>query len=232
MRLTVVGCGALGVRIVSLWTGPIVGVTATTARHASLRDRFPRLHCTTHVDELTGASVICMPSSQQGAFLDTAPPVEGPVVFTSSTGVYGEPEGLVTAESPTGTTDRALRLLELEARFFAWAPHGRVLRLGGLYEQGRGPQASFERKRTVPPGPAARPLALIHYADAARLVLRLLTAPGPAITLGVVHQPSRRAFYTELAARFGVDPPVFSEPTEPQASFRYQAADLADPQPW
>ena len=229
MELTVVGCGALGVRIASLWTGPVRGVTATTASHASLQQQVPGLQTTTTVGSLAGTAVICMPSSHQGAFLDSAPPVQGPVVFTSSTGVYGEPAGLVTAESPTGTTERALRLLQLEQRFLAWAPHGRILRLGGLFEPGRGPVAAFERRHSAPEGPADRPLALIHYADAARLVLRLLTGDGPTITLGVTHQPRRDTFYGLLAARFGCDPPVFSGEA---AGFRYQLVDLADPQPW
>lgn len=230
MRVSIAGCGTLGTEVASLWPGPVHAVTATERRHAALKAIRPDLTVSTTVtagDPL----VIAAPSSTQADVLDAlerqTPPSRA--VFVSSTGVYGSPTGRVIADTPPGDTDRAQRLFALEQRFRAWCPDGSVLRLGGLYDAERGPAAVFARTGTTRLAPPNRVLPLIHYRDAARLVVQLLEQPQPTL-LGVVHQPTRQAYYTALAEDLGIDPPAFSEPIADP--WRFETVELDDPQPW
>lgn len=143
-------------------------------------------------------------------------------VLISSTGIYGAPRGRVHAGSPVGSSERARTVADTEAAFRAWAPHGVILRMGGLYRPGRGPLGPAVRRGRPLPGPGNRTLALIHYDDAATAAVAALRHPAPAGCYVVVSDPNptREAFYREAAARHGLDAPVFTEPLPfPPASY-------------
>lgn len=230
MTLTLIGCGTLGTALARCWTGPVHGVTATTSRHKALRRAVPGISLSTTIEAPQGAVVICAPSSAQASVLDELGcfPPSAPAVLISSTGVYRR-EGTITADSATGGSARADRLVGLESRFLAWAPHGSIVRLGGLYQDGRGPGAAFARSGAARLAPPNTPLPLIHYDDAARLVLDTLRHPTPFV-LGVVHQPTREAFYRRWAGKTGHETPAFSEPVP--APHQFDASPLQDPQAW
>lgn len=134
------------------------------------------------------------------------------LVFTSSTGVYGQSggewvdEGSVTR--PDGFPGR--RVLEGEERFRAGPIPSISLRLGGIYGPGR--TRLLDRvaagEAVCPEGP---PLYTnrIHSEDAAGALHHLLelTAPEP-IYLGVDHRPADLCEVLRyLARRLGADPP-------------------------
>lgn len=103
-------------------------------------------------------------------------PVPQRLLFTSSTGVYGQRGGeWVDESSPTEPADFAgRRLLEAEALVRAAPLAGTVLRLGGIYGPGR--SSLIERVRagaSCAPGYANR----IHRDDAAAALAHLAALP-------------------------------------------------------
>ena len=105
----------------------------------------------------------------------------GAFVFTSSSAVYADTDGLPCDEStpalPLGASPRADGLLKAEAA--ARQAGGAALRLAGLYTRSRGAHTYFMRQPEVP----ARPdgvLNLVHYADAAAAAVAALRRDGVA----------------------------------------------------
>ena len=138
-------------------------------------------------------------------------------VFISSTGYYGTPQGIVNEDTPPGDTAHAADIAAAETAFRDWAgSRGVILRLGGLYRQGRGPLSALQRRGTVPPGPPNRTLALIHYTDAATATLAALEHPAPEpLYVGVVPPcPTRQEFYLSACQALGLSEPTFDMPLE------------------
>jgi len=136
------------------------------------------------------------------------------VIFTSSTGVWGdEGGGIVDEATPTNPSREAGRaLVEAEALLAAHAAGpGTVLRLAGIYGPGRLPRLDDLR--------AGRPIAadpdswlnLIHVDDAAMVVTAVAAAPapGPRYVVSDGHPVRRRAWYGRLAALTGSPEPRF-----------------------
>lgn len=149
-------------------------------------------------------------------------PSGGTIVYTSSTGVYPQGEGLrVTEESPTdgaGETGTVLREAEIELARGAAAAGWRwfVLRLAGLYGPGRhGMLDQVRAGAAVLPGDAAHHLNLIHRDDAGGAAWSGFGAPAAVrdeifnVTDGT---PAARAEVAAwLAQRLGVPCPAFGD---------------------
>ena len=105
----------------------------------------------------------------------------GRFVFTSSAGVYAEDAGgVVTEGSAVGSSPRAARLLDAEARVLGAG--GTVLRLAGLYLIDRGAHNAWLSMEAV----AQRADGLInqvHYADAAAAAVACLLRGSAGETL-------------------------------------------------
>jgi nucleoside-diphosphate-sugar epimerase len=142
------------------------------------------------------------------------------VIFSSSTGVWGDEAGGVVDEEtpPRPTRDAGLALVEAEEtlRRHPIGP-GVALRFAGLYGPGRLPRIADLR--------AGRPLAadpdswlnLVHVSDAARAVCLAAAAPEPR-PLYVVSDGRpvlRRDWYGRLAALAHAPPPAW-DPTAPR----------------
>ncbi len=101
-----------------------------------------------------------------------------PILFTSSTGVYGQDDGsTVTEESETAPTRETGQLL-LEAESIALETGGLVLRLAGIYGPDRSIylQRILEDAATVEPDWPPRYINQIHRDDIVGAILHLLTA--------------------------------------------------------
>lgn len=134
------------------------------------------------------------------------------LVFTSSTGVYGQSSGeWVDESSPAAAKSfSGLRLLEGEAIFRRSNIPTIALRLGGIYGPGRtrlldrvlSGQASYDPARPVFSN-------RIHRQDAARALAHLLDLPNPeAVYLGVDDEPcDLGTLYSWIARRAGVAAP-------------------------
>jgi len=148
------------------------------------------------------------------------------LVYTSSTGVYGDHGGAWVDETTPiePTTDRQRVLADAETVALEHsAAHGidaTVVRFAGLYGPGR-----YRIARTLD-GPVTEGyLNLLHRADAAGVLAFVLGGVDATVVVAVDEEPVwRPAFAAWLAEACGVEPP----PTETVAE-RLDRADSADP---
>ena len=145
-------------------------------------------------------------------------------MITSSTGYFGTQGGALSAESPPGETERAQEIAAMESRFTAWAgSQGTVIRLGGLYRQGRGPLNVMRKRGSAPLGvPPDRVIPLVHYDDAAAACFAALRVERPRPTYLVVSPPcpTRQDFYLAACVILDVPLPSFEQATgRPRAEY-------------
>ncbi|MFM1902601.1 MAG: hypothetical protein RLZZ440_501 [Planctomycetota bacterium] len=136
------------------------------------------------------------------------------IIFSSSTGVWGdEAGGIVDETTPVSPAREAGRtLVEAEALLAAHpAGPGVALRFAGLYGPDRLPRLDDLRAgRPIPADPESW-LNLIHVDDAARVVVAVgdAAAPDPLYVVSDGQPIRRRDWYGRLAAETGSPPPVF-----------------------
>jgi len=186
--LLVVGAGRLGLRVGQLWKqGRVVAETRSDKRHEELRKAglSPRVRGEGRDEKFDYVAITMSPSGND----DYAGEVQsacglwngsGNLVFTSSGGVYGTDVDTVTVEDSKthDTGERVQRLLSAEQRVLDSG--GCVVRLAGLYDRFVGAHNIWLNMKEV----AGRPDALVnlvHYDDAATLVLKALEADGAKV---------------------------------------------------
>ena len=146
------------------------------------------------------------------------------ILFASSTGVYPNVERTVTeADGPPGRPEalpgprRATgeALLDVEGLLMD-APEfdTTIVRLGGLYGDGRNP-GRFLAGRTDVGRPRA-PVNMIHRDDAVGVFVALLAQDvrGEVFNACAREHPTRQDFYTRAAEAAGLEPPTFDERDE------------------
>ncbi len=174
---------------------------------------FDRACSGTHADvHVTGLGRLLDGLAAMAGDAETKPPR---IVFSSSTGVWGDEAGGLVDEAtpprPTREAGRALVAAENLLGAHAIGP-GTALRFAGLYGPGRLPRLDDLR--------AGRPIAadpdswlnLLHVDDAARAVC-LVAAAGAPLPLYVVSdgRPVRRGeWYGRLAELAGAPPPTWN----------------------
>jgi len=135
------------------------------------------------------------------------------VVFTSSTGVYGPQQGLVTPSIvPQPQTESGRQLLEVEGILLSQDGFStQIVRLGGLLGGDRHPVKKLA-KLAVVDNPQA-PVNLIHKADAIGLLRYLADqAPWHSIYNGVAPwHPTKQYFYEQAANEMQLPLPKFAE---------------------
>ncbi len=223
-HLWVWGAGELGGRVARTWNengGPVTPLTKSDSRHDTLRadGLVPRQGMPNKMDERD----VLLISIAGTAALDKAveqlseQPPPARVVITSSTGYYGEQGGLISATTPPGTTERALEVAAMETRFKEWAgERGVVIRLGGLYRQGRGPLNVMKKRGNAPIGAKAdRVIPLLHYDDAASACVAALRVENPRSEYLVVSPPcpTRHEFYLAASVILQLPLPSFGDPS-------------------
>lgn len=106
------------------------------------------------------------------------------LVYTSSTGVYGERDGgVVTEASPRRGGPPALLEAE-DVLLDAGLPGTTVLRVAGLYGPGRDPRGRYRDPAGLPNG-GAHWVNLAHHDDVVSALLGALASDGPARVLNV-----------------------------------------------
>ena len=236
MRRLVVGCGYLGRRVARLWRDSGDEVYATTRgsqvdalSRAGLRPLELDVTRDVPVGVLPAADTVVFAVGRSGTrmsdihvvglrhVLDALPGSTGRVIYVSSTGVYGQDTGeWVDEESACEPTREGGRACLSGERLLLAHDRGRdavVLRLAGLYGDGRVPrQADVASGRSIAGSPDAY-LNLIHVEDAARAVVTA-AAPGPVTgrTYNVSdgHPPTRGEYVALVATRLGMAPPRFA----------------------
>jgi nucleoside-diphosphate-sugar epimerase len=134
------------------------------------------------------------------------------VLFTSSTAVYEQQDGVWVDESSPATPQhfRGKRLLEAESLLLGCAATGVVVRFGGIYGPGRARllDAVARAEATYSVGEPVY-TNRVHLFDCAGILEHLLQVPQPErIYVGVDDEPvSRAVLLGWLASRLGVPPP-------------------------
>lgn len=239
-RRLIVGCGYLGKVLAARWHAAGHAVVATT-RSADRAAEWRRLGWEAVVcDVLDPASLAALPPVDAAVYavgLDRAAGVpmrrvyvEGVaavaaaltaprVVYVSSTSVYGQTDGSVVDEtSPTVPLEESGKVvLEAETTLRAARPDAILARSAGLYGPGRLLRAEALRKGEPIVGLPDKWLNLVHVADAAAAVDRLIEAApaGGVFTVADGSPVRRRDFYATLARLLGAPEPRWLPPPEP-----------------
>ncbi|HBH68458.1 MAG TPA: NAD(P)-dependent oxidoreductase [Erwinia persicina] len=242
-RVAIVGLGWLGMPLAMSLTAAGWQVTGTkttldgvnAARNSGIDsyqlELTPELHC--EADDLDAlldvdALVITLPASRTAAggenyllavqqLVDSALAYSVPrIIFTSSTSVYGDGQGL-TKEShalePVSVAGQTLRTLE---SWLHQLPNTSVdiLRLSGLVGPGRHPGRFLAGKTDLNNG--SQGVNLVHLDDVIEAISLLLQTPkgGHIYNLSAPAHPARKAFYPQVARQLGLEPPTFVDDSD------------------
>ncbi|MDU6416227.1 SDR family oxidoreductase [Mixta calida] len=134
------------------------------------------------------------------------------IIFTSSTSVYGDGNGVVKEHSPLQpVTVAGKTLVELE-NWLHDLPGTSVdiLRLAGLVGPKRHPGRFLAGKTEVRDGEHG--VNLVHLDDVVEAIILLLQTPkgGRTYNLCAPAHPSRQDFYPSVARQLGLTPPTFA----------------------
>jgi nucleoside-diphosphate-sugar epimerase len=129
------------------------------------------------------------------------------VLFTSSTGVYGDEEALITEDSPLApTTPSGHAVVAAENWLSSAAATHTVLRLAGLVAADRHPGRFYGgRDRPIPQADA--PVNVVHRADviaAIHLLLEHGWQKGEVYNVCAAAHPTKGDFYTAAAQSLGL----------------------------
>ncbi|RMF03101.1 MAG: hypothetical protein D6768_06700 [Chloroflexi bacterium] len=227
-RLLIWGAGELGGRVGRLWAqagGRTLGFTRSSHRHPALQGWGIEPHTGSPAAHLRPGDhlLLALPghrAQQQAVQHLIAAQVEPPAraVFISVTAIYGDTAGSLREETPPGSDDRSSAIAAAEQTFRDWAgTQGVILRLGGLYCNGRGPFSALARRGSVTrQAPPNKTMALLHYEDAAAAVVAALNHPAPeAVYLAVTPPcPTRQEFYRAACAKLGLPEPAYAPPLD------------------
>jgi nucleoside-diphosphate-sugar epimerase len=128
------------------------------------------------------------------------------VIFTSSTGIYEDYEGIVVEESAI-KKDHPVYLAEKCVVNSSHPYH--ILRLAGLIDDKRHPIHFLSGKETLN---AKGKVNLVHKLDVIAAIEKLLHAPIENEVFNVCFpcHPSRKEYYTETACQKKIAPPIFT----------------------
>ena len=244
-KVTIIGLGWLGLPLANalLAQGVCVSGTKTTsdgvdAARAVGVDCYvlkltPNLECDTEdLEQLMAQSdavVILLPPSKVNTatyieaieqLVDSAIAFHVPrIIFTSSTSVYGDVQGLIDEDTPLeGETESAKALVGVE-QWLHDLPHISVdiLRLAGLVGENRHAGRFLAGKKGLKG--ANQPVNIVHQDDVIAAILLLLQQPtgGHIYNLCAPVHPSRSDFYSQAAQSLGLESPEFiMEDNEPE----------------
>ncbi len=128
------------------------------------------------------------------------------VIYTSSTGVYQDANGVVDEDS---SKREDAPTLAAERLFAGWTGDLTVLRFGGLFGDVRQPARYFQGKQDIPNGDA--PINFVHLDDCIGATLHVLEHGLRNTPFNVVcsEHPSRAAYYTHMCEQLGLPLPSF-----------------------
>ncbi len=140
------------------------------------------------------------------------------VLFTSSTGIYGEQEGAVTEDNPLQpSTASGKALVEVESLLQkSYAYQATILRLAGLVGGNRQPGRWFAGKEDVVGG--SQFVNLVHREDVLAVIERVLVNAHWGHTLNVCadEHPTKVDFYPLASKALGLVAPTFVTDLEQQ----------------
>ena len=133
----------------------------------------------------------------------------GSIIYTSSTGIYGNTIGQVIETTPAApATASAQAVLAAEELIKKSGIPSTVLRLAGLFGPDRHPGRWFGGKPSIPNGDA--PVNLVHQADVVSAILAVINQNAWNKTYNVCasSHPAKGSFYAKAAAQLGLGIPA------------------------
>ena len=137
------------------------------------------------------------------------------VLFISSTGVYGDNQGVVDElTDPMPDSKRGQNLLMAESLVKSWAVKTTILRFGGLVGEERHPVFSLHKKRSKKLGKG--PINLIHREDCIRIIQTIIDFESWGELFNGVspYHPSKDEYYNFVCDYFGLSHLEFVESEE------------------
>jgi len=133
------------------------------------------------------------------------------VIYTSSTGVYGDSQGVVNElVEPQPQDEPGQLLLKAEQAFQSRTNFKTtIIRFAGLIGPGRHPGRFFASKKNVPNG--LSPVNMVHLDDAVGITLKVIEKAtwGQVFNACASSHPSRTGFYTRFTQQLGLPVPEF-----------------------
>ncbi|RSK34500.1 NAD(P)H-binding protein [Hymenobacter metallilatus] len=238
--VAVLGCGWLGLPLARALVAagyPVHGSTTTPGQLLTLRDAGIRPYLLRLAPTLSATDADTLQALLQGVdvLVLNIPPTRGAgtpdaypallaqvaavanqtgvrhILLISSTGVYPDEPRLMRESDAVASPDSETPLLRAEALF--QRPTHTIVRLAGLMGPGRAPGRFLAGRTGVAHGEA--PVNMIHLQDCLGLLLCVLERQlwGYTFNASAATHPSRRTFYTEAAARLGLQLPTFQAET-------------------
>lgn len=137
------------------------------------------------------------------------------VLFVSSTSVYADDNSVVTEQTtPNPDTESGKQLLEAEKVLQEALPRTTILRFAGLIGEGRHPVHHLAARKGIA-NPDA-PVNLIHRTDCIGIIKAIIAqqAWGEVFNAASPNHPTRKEYYTAKALELGLDVPQFEEGKE------------------
>jgi nucleoside-diphosphate-sugar epimerase len=138
------------------------------------------------------------------------------VLFTSSTGIYGKQQGVVTEDSPLQPATASGKALVKVERLLreSYTNQATILRLAGLVGGSRQPGRWFAGKEEVPGGEQL--VNLVHREDVLAVMERILIDAhwGDTLNICANEHPTKADFYPLASKAIGLVAPTFVVDTE------------------
>lgn len=129
------------------------------------------------------------------------------LIYTSSTGVYGNQPGIVSELNPLNpATDSGKAVVAAETLLANANVPTTILRLAGLYGPGRHPGRWFAGKKDIPQGDA--PVNLVHQSDVVQAIRRSIEIGPPRsgleyFNISAARHPPKKEFYAAAISHYG-----------------------------
>lgn len=145
------------------------------------------------------------------AWLKNQTAFKGRLIFVSSTSVYGQFQGNVDENTePVPETIGGLELLSAERFIQTHFNDYTIIRPGGLIGGARHPVKFLQKKTNIPHGESF--LHLVFRDDLVHLINTILLGPAPKIINAFSpYSKTKREYYTLMANKFSLTPPVYQE---------------------
>ncbi|MGZ3788852.1 MAG: NAD-dependent epimerase/dehydratase family protein [Bacteriovorax sp.] len=222
-QISLIGCGWLGLPLAERLStlGHTMAITTTSAAKLKELEKKFRTYLLDVTKEKPNREIL-----EADLIIYTVPPLGAEevelffksidenkkIIFISSTSVYGKNQGDVTEDSPFDPSSKnAMVLREAEAFLKTRFKRLTIIRPGGLYGEKRHPVYFLAGRSGITSGEEY--LHLIHRDDCVKAIVKIIEQHfyGEDFNLVSDLRILKKHYYTEMAKKLGLAPPVFEE---------------------